>query len=182
MEVPIVFLVCFLFPIFCRLSKAGVISRYYTMEPSFDKLSNTNLKSEQHSKSYIECAVMCGQLCCCFGFNPREQKCRLYQSCDPSDMTIDETGWRLFCPDGTSCILVILFLHWHFVIFNKISWIFVWVFKGSLVKTFRIFNFFGLSITEQTSIVETRIWYIKIGIVWILHLIPGSRPLLHGGL
>jgi hypothetical protein len=32
---------------------------------------------------------------------------------------------------------------------------------------FRISNFFGLSITEETSLVEKRIWYIKIGIVLV---------------
>jgi hypothetical protein len=31
--------------------------------------------------------------------------------------------------------------------------------------TFRIFQIFGLSITEETKIVEMRIWCIKIGIV-----------------
>jgi hypothetical protein len=37
---------------------------------------------------------------------------------------------------------------------------------------FRISNFFGLSITEETLLVEIRIWCIKIGIVLVLHINP----------
>jgi hypothetical protein len=36
--------------------------------------------------------------------------------------------------------------------------------------TFRISKFFGPMITDVTQVVEIRIWCIKIGIVWILHL------------
>jgi hypothetical protein len=35
---------------------------------------------------------------------------------------------------------------------------------------FRISNFFSLSTTEETRLVEMRIWCIKIGIVLVLHL------------
>jgi hypothetical protein len=35
---------------------------------------------------------------------------------------------------------------------------------------FRISNFFGLSTTQETWLVEMRIWCIKIGIVLVLHL------------
>jgi hypothetical protein len=34
---------------------------------------------------------------------------------------------------------------------------------------FRISNFFGPSTTDETSLVEIRIWCIKIGIVLVLH-------------
>jgi hypothetical protein len=34
---------------------------------------------------------------------------------------------------------------------------------------FRISNLFGLNITEDTLLVETRIWCIKIGIELVLH-------------
>jgi hypothetical protein len=34
---------------------------------------------------------------------------------------------------------------------------------------FRISNFFGLSTTEETKVVEMCIWCIKIGIVLVLH-------------
>jgi hypothetical protein len=48
--------------------------------------------------------------------------------------------------------------------------LFVWgVFFGSFTDFafFRISNFFGLSITEETLLVEMRIWCIKIGIVLV---------------
>jgi hypothetical protein len=35
---------------------------------------------------------------------------------------------------------------------------------------FRISNFFGLNITEDTLVVEMRIWFIKIGAVIVLHV------------
>jgi hypothetical protein len=37
---------------------------------------------------------------------------------------------------------------------------------------FRIFNFFDLSFTEETWVVEMRIWCIKIGNVLVLHFNP----------
>ena len=37
---------------------------------------------------------------------------------------------------------------------------------------FSISNFFGSSTTAETSLVEMRIWYIKIGIVLVLHFNP----------
>ena len=37
---------------------------------------------------------------------------------------------------------------------------------------FRTSNFFGLSTTDETSLVEMRIWCIKIGIVLTLHFNP----------
>ena len=48
----------------------------------------------------------------------------------------------------------------------KIKWNFVFIF----FYFFRIWNSFGLNITEETLLVEMRIWFIKIGIVLILHL------------
>jgi hypothetical protein len=37
---------------------------------------------------------------------------------------------------------------------------------------FRISNFFGLSITEETLLVEMRIWCIKIGVILVFHFNP----------
>jgi hypothetical protein len=60
--------------------------------------------------------------------------------------------------------------------FGPISWHSVWVFFPRLFYSFhlffRIFNFFGLSITEETLLIKMRIWYIKIGIVLDLHFNP----------
>ena len=46
----------------------------------------------------------------------------------------------------------------------------------STLSTFQIlfwtFNFFGPSTTDETSLVEMRIWCIKIGIVLTLHFNP----------
>jgi hypothetical protein len=42
----------------------------------------------------------------------------------------------------------------------------------SFHDVFRISNFFGLRITEETKVVEMHIWCIKIGIVLVLHFNP----------
>ncbi|XP_056001771.1 ryncolin-1-like [Ostrea edulis] len=70
------------------------------MDASIDnKVSNISLMAIYHSESLTECSAMCGELSACFGFNPQLKKCRIHQSCDPADMTINETGWRNFYPD-----------------------------------------------------------------------------------
>jgi hypothetical protein len=53
--------------------------------------------------------------------------------------------------------------------FGSISWHCLGFFSGSFTAfhIFRISNFFGLSITEETLLVEMRIWCIKIGIVLV---------------
>jgi hypothetical protein len=43
-------------------------------------------------------------------------------------------------------------------------------FRVFTVLPFRISNFFGLSITDGTWFVKMRVWYIKIGIVWNVHV------------
>jgi hypothetical protein len=50
-----------------------------------------------------------------------------------------------------------------------------YLFSGSFTVftiIFRISNFFGLSITEETLLVEMRIWCINIGIVLFLDFNP----------
>ncbi|XP_048740989.2 uncharacterized protein LOC125654923 isoform X2 [Ostrea edulis] len=92
---------CFLYLILCILSKADIISKSFTMEPSLhNKVSNSNLISKHHSESIPECSAICGELCACFGFNPKLKKCHIHQSCNPADITKDETGWRYFSLDG----------------------------------------------------------------------------------
>ncbi|XP_048751283.2 perlucin-like protein [Ostrea edulis] len=74
------------------------------MDPSLDnKVSNVSLTAKHHSESLTQCSAICGGLCACFGFHSHLKNCRVHQSCDPSDMTIDETGWRNFFPEGRSC-------------------------------------------------------------------------------
>jgi hypothetical protein len=94
--------------IFCTLADAELVSRYYIIEPSLgNKVSNVSFMEQHHSESLSTCAVMCGELCACFGFNPLRRKCRIHQSCDPTDMTTSEADWSYFCPDGESvCLLV----------------------------------------------------------------------------
>jgi cbb3-type cytochrome oxidase subunit 1 len=55
--------------------------------------------------------------------------------------------------------------------FGSISWHSIWFFRLFTIF-FLISNFFGLSTTEETCVVEMRIWCIKIGIVLVLHFNP----------
>ena len=55
------------------------------------------------------------------------------------------------------------------------------VFIGSFsfhISCFRISNFFGMNFTEETLVVEMRIWCIKIGIVLVIHLL--DRLIIYG--
>ncbi|XP_056001138.1 fibrinogen C domain-containing protein 1-like [Ostrea edulis] len=95
-----IFIRCFPCIILGTLSKADVKTQRYMMKSSLDdKMSNISLMAIHHSESLTQCSSMCGQLCACFGFNPQLKRCRIHQSCDPADMTINETGWRNFYPD-----------------------------------------------------------------------------------
>ncbi|XP_056017436.1 perlucin-like [Ostrea edulis] len=95
---------CFLYFILWSLSKADVTSQRYTMEPSLDnKVSDIDLMAKHNSESLTGCSAMCGKPCACFGFNPQLKKCRIHRSCDQSDMTRDETGWRYYYVDGVGC-------------------------------------------------------------------------------
>ncbi|XP_056001391.1 fibrinogen C domain-containing protein 1-A-like [Ostrea edulis] len=106
MKVVTIFIRCFLYIILCTLSKADVKTQRYTMDTSLDnKVSNVSLMAIHHSESLTGCSAMCGGLCAFFGFNPQLKICRIHQSCDPSAMTINETGWRNFFPDGCNNVL-----------------------------------------------------------------------------
>ncbi|XP_056001392.1 ficolin-1-like [Ostrea edulis] len=68
-------------------------------------MSNVSLMAIHHSESLAKCSAMCDELCACFGFNPQQQNCRVHQSCNPSDMTVIETGWRNFYANGRKNVL-----------------------------------------------------------------------------
>jgi hypothetical protein len=92
---------CFLCIILCTLSKADIKTRSFTRKFSLDdKVSNIGLLTEHYSASVPECCAMCGGHCTCFGFNNQIRKCRIHQSCDPSDMTANEEAWRYFFEEG----------------------------------------------------------------------------------
>jgi hypothetical protein len=85
----------------CSLTNSEVRTRDYIIKPSLnDKISNTNLLTEQQSASVAVCTALCIGRCACFGFNPQKGKCRIHQSCNMSDMTTDDAGWRYYSPQG----------------------------------------------------------------------------------
>jgi hypothetical protein len=100
MEIPL-FTCCYLWVALCTLTKGQIRSQHYTVDPSLDnKVSNTSVLAEHQSQSLIECTAKCGDRCSCFGFNIQSRKCRIHQTCEPSVMTTDESGWRYYSPAG----------------------------------------------------------------------------------
>jgi hypothetical protein len=83
------------------LAQAEIRSQHYTRDPSLDnKVSNTSVLGEHQSLSLIQCAAKCGDHCSFFGFNVQQRRCRLHQTCDSADMTMEEAGWRYYSPAG----------------------------------------------------------------------------------
>lgn len=48
------------------------------------------------TQSLINCTILSRNSSECFSFNSQTGMCRRYCSCDPSDMTVTESGWRLY--------------------------------------------------------------------------------------
>jgi hypothetical protein len=91
----------YLFIALWQLVQAEMRSQHYTVDPSLDnKVSNTSVMAGHQSLSLIECAAKCGDRCSCFGFNVQKRRCRIHQTCDPADMTTEETGWRYYSLAG----------------------------------------------------------------------------------
>jgi hypothetical protein len=96
-----VFACNYLFFTLCRLAQADMRSHHYIVDPSLDnKVSNTSVLAEHQSLSLIECAARCEDRCSCFGFNAQQRKCSIHQTCDPDEISIEETGWSYFSPVG----------------------------------------------------------------------------------
>ena len=86
---------------FCTRTAAEVRIQRYTVDPDLDnKVSTTSLLATHPSLSLTECSAMCNGVCSCFGFNPIRKECRIHQTCDPSEITTEETGWRYYSPAG----------------------------------------------------------------------------------
>lgn len=49
-----------------------------------------------YTESLINCTILSRNSSECFSFNSQTGMCRRYCSCDPSDMTVTDSGWRLY--------------------------------------------------------------------------------------
>lgn len=84
--------------IFLSMSEALVSKHYQENLHLENKLSIHPPVDSHHSKSILRCACFCVTCngCNCFSFNSQAEMCRLYLSCDPSDGTVAEDGWRSY--------------------------------------------------------------------------------------
>lgn len=74
-----------------------LMSQSYKANLEFDnKLPTLKPIHIKHADSLAMCASFCGFGCKCFNFNLQTGMCRPYNSCNALDMTVDETGWRLY--------------------------------------------------------------------------------------
>jgi hypothetical protein len=97
------FIILFTFCYFAvwSLTKAEVKTENYNRDPSLDnKVSDNQPLAEHPAASVAVCTAVCNGVCACFGFNPQQKKCQIHPSCDLSDMTTDEAGWRYYSPQG----------------------------------------------------------------------------------
>lgn len=98
--------------IFLSMSEALVSKHYQENLDLENKLSIHSPVDTQHSKSLLRCAcfsVTCYG-CNCISFNSQTEMCRLYLSCDPSDGTVAEDGWRSYSNSSLEPVTSLSFL------------------------------------------------------------------------
>lgn len=81
----------------CVPSVDSAISKVYEANPNVYNTMSTNepLRLKQ-TDSTLMCSVLCVNGYNCFNFNIQTRTCVLYNSCNSSDMTVSESGCRLF--------------------------------------------------------------------------------------
>lgn len=82
----------------CQPSIAIVIKAYYKANPLHDdKLFNDSLLLEAPSNSLGNCNSICGPNCIYFGFNFKQEKCRVHYTTELTNAAM-EAEWRYYAP------------------------------------------------------------------------------------
>lgn len=95
---PVVDGLCLLFS-FLSISEAMMCQQYRVNLEVDNKVSQQAPSENLHDVSFATCSRSCIKGCECFSFNTQSNMCRLYMyssSCDPSNMTVSEAGWRSY--------------------------------------------------------------------------------------
>uniref|UniRef100_K1PR98 Microfibril-associated glycoprotein 4 n=1 Tax=Magallana gigas TaxID=29159 RepID=K1PR98_MAGGI len=95
---PVVDGLCLLFS-FLSISEAMMCQQYRVNLEVDNKVSQQAPSENLHDVSFATCSRSCITGCECFSFNTQSNMCRLYMyssSCDPSNMTVSEAGWRSY--------------------------------------------------------------------------------------
>lgn len=75
----------------------AILTQYFKANEERDnKVSVHPPIGNVYSESLLSCTILSRNGSECFSFNSKTGMCRHYCSCDPSDMTINEAGWRLY--------------------------------------------------------------------------------------
>lgn len=83
----------------CLPSVDSAISKVYEANPdvyNYYTMSTNEPLSFKQTDSLLMCSVLCVNGYNCFNFNIQTGTCLLYNSCNSSDMTVSESGWRFF--------------------------------------------------------------------------------------
>lgn len=86
----------FLFVIYQNAATSQVLRYYIENTDLVDKIVGIPLVVEKGPMPFIDCAIKCNRCCACFGFNSLTKKCRIYKSCDVSNVSGDGAGWRYY--------------------------------------------------------------------------------------
>lgn len=81
------------------MSKAMECQQFRANLEVDNKISTQAPLDNLHAVSFATCSRSCINGCECFSFNSWSNMCRLYiyrSSCDPSNMTVSEAGWRSY--------------------------------------------------------------------------------------
>lgn len=106
---------------FISMSQAMECQQYRANLEVDNKVSTQAPSDNLHAVSFASCSRSCINGCECFSFNSRSNMCRLYihrSSCDPSNMTVSEAGWRSYTifeiqPTGTISVYLVFISVYH---------------------------------------------------------------------
>jgi hypothetical protein len=94
----------FFFLFFYTSRGENAISTFYKAELHLDnKFLQNDFLSDNPARSVAACSAMCFESrhrCGCFGFQPREKKCRLHESCTTMQSAEYAGDWLYYCPDS----------------------------------------------------------------------------------
>lgn len=95
---PVVDGLCLLFS-FLSISEAMMCQQYRVNLEVDNKVSQQAPSENLNDVSFATCSRSCIKGCECFSFNTQSNMCRFFMyssSCDPSNMTVSEAGWRSY--------------------------------------------------------------------------------------
>lgn len=107
----------------CLPSVDTAISKVYEANPD---LYNTKSTNEPLSFKQTDSLLLCSKLYVsgynCFNFNIQTGTCLLYNSCNSSNMTVSESGWRFFTDVSLEQEGEYMLAHYFFYHFSISNW------------------------------------------------------------